>query len=108
MPTALLKRPDLPTQPSRAKLHSLRFLYLVLHNSLKIYPASYVNANWKRQTRNKHRHTLGEYPFKNNVFGHSFFTRAIRAWNSLQPTVLTQPTVDKFVIRASESVLAFM
>lgn len=107
-PTALLKRADLPTLASRAKLHSLRFLYLMLHNSLKINPASYVKANCRRQTRNKHCHTLDEYPFKNNVFGHSFFPRAVRAWNALHPTVLTQPTVDKFVVQASESVLSFV
>lgn len=46
--TALLQRADLSTLARRAKLHRLKFLYMLLRNSFKINPASYVKVNFKQ------------------------------------------------------------
>lgn len=96
-PTQLLRHADLPTLESRAKIHRLKFLYLLLHNCLKIDHAKYVKTKTTRQTRHTHDHTLQEYSCNNNTFYYSFFPRCIREWNALDRLIAEQRTVDDFL-----------
>lgn len=96
-PTQLLRHADLPTLESRAKIHRLKFLYLLLHNCFKIDHAKYVKTKTTRQTRHTHDHTLQEYSCNNNTFYYSFFPRCIREWNALDRLIAEQRTVDDFL-----------
>lgn len=105
-PTQMLSEIGLHTLTSRAMLYRLKFLYLILHNKVKVDPGTYLSYNTSRETRHKHHLTLQEYVCAKNTFSYSFFPRAIRDWNALAPTVVAQPTVDKFVELAGQTVLS--
>lgn len=105
-PTQMLTDIGLHTLASRAMLSRLKFMYLILHNKLKVDSNTYISFNTSRETRHKHHLTLQEYLCTNNTFSSSFFPRAVREWNALPETVVVQPTVNKFYELAGQAVLS--
>lgn len=95
-PTELLRQAGLTTLSNRARVHRLKFLYLLLKNNFKINPRSFVTYSSARETRHKHKFTLEEFRPTNNVFRFSFFPRVVRDWNALDEITVTQPTLELF------------
>lgn len=103
-PTELLRRAGLATLSSRSKLHRLKFIYLLLHNSFRIKASDHINISQSRITRNKHPLTLEEFLCNNNTFFYSFFPLSVREWNALDASTVLQTTVQKFLELAELSI----
>lgn len=105
-PTSLLKQSGMLTLQNRAKLARLKFLYQLIHGEINIDTSKVISFSRTRPTRHKHPHTLVERRYNSNCFKYSYFNRAIREWNQLDPSVTSTQTLGNFLALVEEIIRA--
>lgn len=101
-PSQLLNQACILTLQKRARLARLKLLFQLVHNSLNIDTSLYISVDESRPSRHKHPLTLREYAFRTDCFRYSFFPLAIKDWNSLNPSITTNTSLQKFVTLVEE------
>lgn len=96
-PTELCKLAELSPLQKRTEYERLKFLFIIIHNHVKISYDKYFEI--KTQETSRHRHSMYIPPPKvhNDCFRYSFFPRAIQQWNSLPDSVVKIKSLTDFL-----------
>lgn len=96
-PTELCRNANLPALELRTAVERLKFLFLIVHNKLKINGPDFFRLS--PNPRFRHRHSMYIEPPLTRIdsFKYSYFPRVINEWNMLPDSLVSSSSISAFL-----------
>lgn len=96
-PSKLCQLANLPNLELRTKYDRIKFLFLIIHNEIKINRTNYFEISTNESSRHRHSMYIPPPVTRNDTFKYSFFPRTIKEWNMLPDFVVQSASLNNFL-----------